>query len=254
MIKMLRKEIPLSIATPSYPLLDLDYIRGPQIGRGDYSYVYQCFNSTTGQVFALKIFRLGFDFKVDDANREIIIQHYLSAYPRCTPYILCYYDAKIWYYPEKQIFGAELATEYIPGVRIAEYHPANLKEVAQIYLQAWSGLRAIHQAGIVHRDIHGYNILITPGDHLRITYIDFGRACPYNPQVAEILRLTPCSDERYQDYQSLDRVCDILSPAQSPTEALVPIVNPLLTKIRELYQTQKNLDPVISFLTQISES
>ena len=70
-----------------------------------------------------------------------------------------------------------LVMEYVPGANLAERldagEPIRLDRLAGDLLSA---LRAIHEAGVVHRDVKPHNVLIGPDGAARLT--DFGIAKP----------------------------------------------------------------------------
>ena len=79
-----------------------------------------------------------------------------------------------------------IAMAYIEGQtvkdKIAE-RPLKLEEALDIAIQTAQGLQAAHEKGVVHRDIKGANLMVTPQGQVKI--MDFGLA-----QLAEQSRLT----------------------------------------------------------------
>jgi serine/threonine-protein kinase len=73
---------------------------------------------------------------------------------------------------------AFISMEYIEGVtlgrRIELDAPLPLAEIQRIGLELCAGLQAAHAAGVVHRDLKPYNVLLDRAGHARI--IDFGLA------------------------------------------------------------------------------
>jgi eukaryotic-like serine/threonine-protein kinase len=82
------------------------------------------------------------------------------------------------------IYGVEeldgrryLALEYIEGESLAERlarGPLRLDETIEIAVQITAGIEAAHEGGIIHRDLKPGNVVITPGDHVKV--VDFGLA------------------------------------------------------------------------------
>jgi len=82
------------------------------------------------------------------------------------------------------IYGVEvsegrryLALEYIEGESLAERlarSPLPIDETIDICFQIASGIEAAHEGGIIHRDLKPGNVMITPGDQVKV--VDFGLA------------------------------------------------------------------------------
>ncbi len=68
--------------------------------------------------------------------------------------------------------------EFIDGVTLAETlrdrGPLELEEAREVASQFLSGLEAIHQAGLVHRDFKPENVMVTRAG--RVVVMDFGLA------------------------------------------------------------------------------
>ena len=78
-----------------------------------------------------------------------------------------------------EVEGRELVSmEYVDGgtllALLQERGPLELKEAQDIASQFLAGLEAIHQAGLVHRDVKPENIMITRAG--RVVLMDFGLA------------------------------------------------------------------------------
>ncbi len=70
-----------------------------------------------------------------------------------------------------------LALEYVQGESLAERiarGPLPLAETLDICTQIASGIEAAHEGGIIHRDLKPGNVVITPGDQVKV--LDFGLA------------------------------------------------------------------------------
>ena len=70
-----------------------------------------------------------------------------------------------------------LALEHVEGETLGQRiarGPLALHETIEIALQIASGMEAAHEQGVIHRDLKPGNVMITPGDQVKI--VDFGLA------------------------------------------------------------------------------
>ncbi len=74
-----------------------------------------------------------------------------------------------------------IVMEYVPGhtlaARLQEHAPLPLDEALHYLVQACAGLGYAHRAGLVHGDVKPQNLLIAPGQRVKVT--DFGLARVY---------------------------------------------------------------------------
>ncbi len=88
--------------------------------------------------------------------------------------------------------GLWIAMELVEGeslARILETGPPALAEALPLAVQIVSGLATIHGAGILHRDLKGENILVTPPDSKqgrssRARILDFGLAKSHDDELS----------------------------------------------------------------------
>lgn len=64
--------------------------------------------------------------------------------------------------------------------------PVNFERVRSILFQLWSAVRAVHEAGVLHRDIKPDNLIVTPDGNLKL--IDFGLAADRRESALETAR------------------------------------------------------------------
>lgn len=107
--------------------------------------------------------------------------------------------------------------EYVEGITLRELmnSPRELSrnEATRILLQAADGIQAIHEQGIIHRDIKPHNLMINP-ETLYVKLTDFGVARIPNSEITQTFSLvgTPSylAPEVFASLQ-VDARCDLFS-------------------------------------------
>ena len=149
-----------------------------ELGRGGMGVVYLAHDTQLDRPVALKF--LGDFIDHSDEFRQRFTREARTAARIAHPNIISIYDIN------SSRGKAYIAMEYVEGGSLYRYIRTKGKlsprETANIFVQVCSALAAIHEAGIVHRDIKPDNILIAKGGLVKIT--DFGLA------KAEDVRLT----------------------------------------------------------------
>ncbi|HUG17190.1 MAG TPA: protein kinase [Thermomicrobiales bacterium] len=146
------------------------YELGAPIGEGNFSITYRALDLVLGRDVAIKILReqyfahAGFSSRFEtEARVSALISH---------PHVVQVFD-----------YGREDHTAYIvmqfvngPSLKdyIREEGPLTIEESVAFSLQILDGLAAIHDAGIIHRDVKPQNILLADGRQVKVT--DFGIA------------------------------------------------------------------------------
>ena len=141
-----------------------------EVGRGGMGSVWRCRDELLGRVVAVKqVGRLPGESTTDlaramrEARSTAALNH---------PNVVAVYDAveegeHVW-----------LVMEYVAGRTLAQIvaaeGPLAPERVAWIGAQVADGLAAAHARGTVHRDVKPGNVLVTDGDHAKIS--DFGIA------------------------------------------------------------------------------
>ena len=149
-----------------------------ELGRGGMGVVYKAEDTRLKRPVALKFLRS--DVLEDDEHKERFLREAQAAAALdhsniCTVYEIDEADGQTF-----------IAMAFIEGQtvknKIAE-RPLKLDEALDIAIQTATGLQAAHEKGIVHRDIKGANLMVTPRGQVKI--MDFGLA-----QLAERSQLT----------------------------------------------------------------
>jgi serine/threonine protein kinase/WD40 repeat protein len=140
------------------------------LGRGGMGEVFRAFDLKLRLDVALKAVRA--ERVESDEAREILRQEVRSAREVVSPNVCRIFDLVA----EE---GQELVSmEFIDGTTLADTlrqrGPLALQEAREIASQFLSGLEAIHQAGLVHRDFKPENVMLTRAG--RVVVMDFGLA------------------------------------------------------------------------------
>lgn len=142
------------------------------VGTGTYGEVYKARHKNTGQLTAVKVLEL-----IEDEEEEIKVEVDVLRNHTNHPNITTFFGV----YGVKQPMGPDklwLAMEYCGGGSITDLsrklQPKRLPEPVFKFVirETLKALEHLHNAGIVHRDIKGQNILMTDTGQVRL--IDFG--------------------------------------------------------------------------------
>lgn len=153
--------VTLSPGTPvgRYVILD-------QVGRGGMGEVYSAFDPQLDRRIALKFLR---GAGSEDAER--LLEEARTLAQLSHPNVLPVFDVGT--------FGAStfIATEFVQGGTLREWLDQGRHEpnaAIELFITAGEGLKAAHQAGVIHRDFKPSNVLL--GDDGRVRVADFGVA------------------------------------------------------------------------------
>ena len=140
------------------------------LGRGGMGEVFRAFDLKLRVDVALKTVRA--EKAGSERAREMLRSEVRSAREVVSPNVCRIFDLV-------EEGGQELVSmEYIDGVTLGETlrerGPLDLKEAREIASQFLSGLEAIHQVGLVHRDFKPDNVMLTRAG--RVVVMDFGLA------------------------------------------------------------------------------
>jgi len=140
------------------------------LGRGGMGEVWRAFDLKLRVDLALKALR--HELLQDERALEALRQEVRTAREVMSPNVCRVFDLV-------ELDGQELVSmEYIDGITLAGIlktrAPLELTEALEIASQFLAGLEAIHDAGLVHRDVKPENIMITRSG--RVVVMDFGIA------------------------------------------------------------------------------
>src|SRR5208282_4148445 len=155
------------------------FIVGKRLGAGGMGQVYVAEDPTLKRLVAIK--RAAPRSRSDPADRKRFLKEAQRASALNHPNLGGVYDVvehagELW-----------LVMEYVEGetLRHRLSQPISTEEFFSIATQCCEGLQAAHEKGIIHGDIKPENIMLTPGNRVKI--LDFGvarRAWSSNPDEA----------------------------------------------------------------------
>ncbi|GJJ78033.1 serine/threonine-protein kinase CHEK2 [Entomortierella parvispora] len=148
------------------------YILGMKLGSGNFATVYKATSRKTGEEYAVKIVKknASFNAKVEASlEREIGI---LMSIDHENLLRICqvFHEPKLYYVVTELAEGGELFDQIIDKQKFTE------SETRHIFKQVLSGVKYLHDQGVVHRDLKPENILVMDVDTMRVKISDFGLA------------------------------------------------------------------------------
>ena len=145
------------------------YLLTEAIGAGASGVVFAAFDPKLGRKVAIKLLRA--DAREAGELRARLKREATALAQLQHPNVVAVHDSGE--VPE----GVFLALELVEGSTLADWlrqGPRSPRAILDLFLQAGEGLRAAHQAGLVHRDFKPDNVLV--GDDGRVRVTDFGLA------------------------------------------------------------------------------
>ena len=146
--------------------------RGDLIGQGMFGKVYQALNLDTGELLAVKTYKLNFNQNIARAElvnirRELLILRSLDHQN-----IVKYFQVDV----NQEDLSVDLITEYVPSgsmsMLLEKYKSFSEPVIRNYTKQLLEGLAYLHENEVIHRDLKSANILITENSTLKLT--DFG--------------------------------------------------------------------------------
>lgn len=139
-----------------------------RLGAGGMGQVFRAEDTTLKRVVAIK--RMAPQLQADEQDRQRFLKEAQRASALNHPNLAAIYDVLE---DKGEIF---LVMEYVEGktLRLRMKEPIPIEEFLEIAIQCGEGLGAAHDQRIVHGDIKPENIMLTPGQRVKI--LDFGVA------------------------------------------------------------------------------
>ncbi len=167
---------------PVNPKLNYKWKKGKIIGKGAFGTVYEGLNQSSGEIVAMKNFRLSDKISenfslVNSIKKEVKLHRQLN-HKNIVKYITI--DVP----PDKQ--SIDIILEYLPGgsllERIKVFGPQEESLIKFYAQQILEGLVYLHSKNIIHRDLKCANVLLDKSGFVKLT--DFGVAvklATFNP-------------------------------------------------------------------------
>nr|WP_276600386.1 serine/threonine-protein kinase [Nannocystis sp. ILAH1] len=165
------------------------YLVGERIGAGGMGVVYAGLDPELGRKVAIKLVRPD-RVRVGSAGRDRLLREAQAMAQISSPHAVTVYEAGTY---GEQVF---IVMELVAGTTLTQWlgeGPRRWREVIEVFIQAGRGLRAAHQAGLIHRDFKPDNVLV--GDDGRARVADFGLAHAAAEAVASMARGTLSSGQ-----------------------------------------------------------
>ena len=153
------------------------------LGSGGMGVVYRAHDFALDRRVSLKLLRSS--GKDPEARRERLVAEAQALARVSHPNVLAVHDVGTW---EDEVY---LALEHVEGETLLswlERAPRTPTEIRAMFLQAARGLQAIHDAGLVHRDVKPENLLVGRDGRLRVA--DLGLAITAGSDAAAPARET----------------------------------------------------------------
>lgn len=152
------------------------YVIDSIIGMGGMGAVYGAYNALLGKRAAVKVL-LG-EYTEDRSSVERFFREARVIASLSDPNIIDIYDADVFADDGRMYILMPLIEGESLEALCLRTGPLPLNAAAAIILQAASGLDAVHDRAIIHRDVKTQNILITPRHHRKYfaIVVDFGIA------------------------------------------------------------------------------
>lgn len=191
------------------------------LGKGGYSWVKKGEDTETGAVVALKFMNRATDQWALEQAEQVRTEIKSLTQVRHENVMKLYAYNLSAKYPLKDGGNVKtilLVLEYCPGGELFDilYYADKMEEdLARTYFQqAIYGLKAVHDAGIAHRDLKPQNLLLDSRFNLKLT--DFGLSKIYESEEDRVMKTTYVGTRGYQapellKNQKYTNACDIFS-------------------------------------------
>jgi len=166
------------------------YVVLERIGVGGMGIVYSAYDPELDRKVAIKLLQTDDEFDAGSLGRARLLRE-AQALARLTHQnVVAVHDVGTW---EGRVF---VAMEFVHGMTLGKWlhhRPRSPLEIVAIFAQAGAGLRAAHEAGLLHRDFKPDNVMI--GADGRVRVLDFGLARAAGATPIDLEQITPAPVE-----------------------------------------------------------
>lgn len=159
-----------------------------ELGRGGMGVVYKAVDKSLDRPVALKF--LGSLVDGNDEYKLRFVREARAAAKVQHPNVVAIYDIG------SDEGKAYIAMEYVEGPNLHKYLTSKgkleVREAVSIVIQTASALEAVHESGIIHRDIKPDNILIAKGGLVKLMDFGLARGDDMRLTASRIVMGTPC--------------------------------------------------------------
>jgi tetratricopeptide (TPR) repeat protein/tRNA A-37 threonylcarbamoyl transferase component Bud32 len=144
------------------------YVVAERLGAGGMGVVYRARDPHLGRDVAIKVL-------LDDSEggQQRLLREANAMAQLSHPNVVAAYDVGRWSH------GVFVAMEFVEGRTLRAWlkeRPRSWREVRDVFVGAGQGLRAMHEAGLVHRDFKPANVLIDERGRVRLADLGLVRA------------------------------------------------------------------------------
>lgn len=182
------------------------YVVLDSLGRGAKSTIWKVQDPGTGQIYTLK--RVIRESESDNRFFEQAQTEFEVSNKLTHPYLRKSYELRKirkWLKTQELI----LLMEYIEGNQLKQMGSNGIENCIDTFIKIANGLGSLHDFGYVHADIKPKNILIVPGDGIKI--IDFGQSCPIGHRKKRIQGTPDYMAPEQRDRGFLDQRTDVFN-------------------------------------------
>jgi casein kinase 1 len=162
-----------AVQVPRSVLVVGDYELRRKLGEGSFGSVFLCKHRTTGHVACAKLEEVQATAPQVRYEYELYRGLAFTAARRYIPAVYCQGHAGDYRYMVMDVGGCDLSA-------VTATHSAH--EKLRLMSSCLDALRAIHDAGLVHRDLKPKNMLLRVGTRVQVMLVDFGLAKGFRPK------------------------------------------------------------------------